>query len=222
MPDARADARSVSRGPTASTRPPQVVDSLRARARAAPESPARAACPRSRAAARPGRAPRADPAAPGAPRVARRAVRRRRTRFCSARPSARRSRDEHALSSLDRRRDRLGGRRRRRRAQVGDHVRDRVVGLVPDAGHDRNRARDDRARDLLGVERHQVLVRAAAAHEQARRRRRVLDAARRPSTIAARRPSPSTATPGDEQLGERVASPQRAQRRRGSPCRAAT
>ena len=43
----------------------------------------------------------------------------------------------------------LGRRGRRRRAQVGDEIRDREVDFVPDAGHERDGAGGDRARDAL-------------------------------------------------------------------------
>ena len=59
----------------------------------------------------------------------------------------------------------LGRGRRRRRAQVGDEVRDREVGLVADRGDHRNAAGVDRARDRLLVERPQILQRAAAARD---------------------------------------------------------
>ena len=59
-------------------------------------------------------------------------------------------------------RDELRGTGRRRRADVGDEVADREVGLVAHGGDDRQRGVDHRARDLLVVERPQVLDRAAA------------------------------------------------------------
>ena len=59
--------------------------------------------------------------------------------------------------------DHLGGRRWRGRAQVGDEVGDRDVGLVADGGDRRHRAAGDRARDDLLVERPEILDRAAAA-----------------------------------------------------------
>src|ERR1051325_1648658 len=60
----------------------------------------------------------------------------------------------------------LRGGRRRRRAQIGDEIRDREVALVPDAGDGRNRARGDRSGHDLLVERPEVLERASAAADQ--------------------------------------------------------
>ena len=108
-----------------------------------------------------------------------------------------------------RRRHRLGGRRRRRRTHVSDHVRDRSVRLVTDAGHDRHGTCDDRAGDLLGVEGHEILVGAPTAHEQddvGRAHRsgvKPLDDRCR-SALALHRDT------CDEQFGERIAAPQRA------------
>ena len=63
---------------------------------------------------------------------------------------------------------RRGG--RRRRAQVGDEIADREVGLVADAGDRRDLARGHRARDDFLVERPEILERASAAARSARRR----------------------------------------------------
>ena len=43
----------------------------------------------------------------------------------------------------------LGRAGRRRRAHVGDEIRDREIDFVPDAGDDRDRASVDRTRDAL-------------------------------------------------------------------------
>ena len=59
--------------------------------------------------------------------------------------------------------DELGGRRWRRRAQVGDEVGDGDVGLVADRGDDRHRRGGDRPGDGLFVERPEILERSAAA-----------------------------------------------------------
>ena len=56
--------------------------------------------------------------------------------------------------------------RRRRRAQIRDEIGDREVDLMADRRDDRDRARMDRARHRLVVERPEVLERAAAARQQ--------------------------------------------------------
>ena len=87
----------------------------------------------------------------------------------------------------------LGGGRRRRRAQVGDEVGDREVGLVADGRDRRDRGGRDRARDALLVEGPQVLEAAAAArehdHVEAAERG---SSARMPCAISAAAPSPWT------------------------------
>ena len=65
---------------------------------------------------------------------------------------------------LDRHRQ-LGGGGRGRRAQVGDEVGDREVGLVPDGGDHRHAAGDDGARHRLLVEGPEILQRATAARD---------------------------------------------------------
>ena len=57
----------------------------------------------------------------------------------------------------------FGGCRRRRRAQVGDEIGDRDVGLVPDGGDDRHGARGNRSRHAFLVERPEIFDRSAAA-----------------------------------------------------------
>ena len=59
--------------------------------------------------------------------------------------------------------DDLGGRRRRRRAHVGDEVGNRDVGFVADGRDDRHRRARDGARHDLLVEGPQILDRSAAA-----------------------------------------------------------
>ena len=56
-------------------------------------------------------------------------------------------------------------RRRRRRAEIRDEIRDGEVHLVTHCGNHRNGARDDRARDPLFVEGPEVFGRSAASAE---------------------------------------------------------
>ena len=75
----------------------------------------------------------------------------------------------------------LGRRGGRGRAEVGGVIDERGVGLVADAGDDRDAARGDRAHDDLLVEAPQILDRAAAARDDQQvgaRHRAVLGAAR--------------------------------------------
>ena len=109
-------------------------------------------------------------------------------RDSSARASARVPARRQRASALPAQRgavrhDQRGGRRRRRRAHVGDEIADREIGLVADAGDDGDARLEHGARDDLLVERPQVLDRAAAA---ARRSARRLRRARWPCAIAAR------------------------------------
>ena len=71
---------------------------------------------------------------------------------------------EHLAAVRDRL---LGGRGRRRRAEVGDEVGERDVGLVADGGDGRHSHRGERAADRLGVERREVFPAPAAAPDDA-------------------------------------------------------
>ena len=71
-----------------------------------------------------------------------------------------------ARQLLDRRGDGLCRGRGRGAAAVCHHVCDGVVWLVADTGDDGDAAAGNRAGELLVVEGHEVLVRAAATHEQ--------------------------------------------------------
>ena len=82
-----------------------------------------------------------------------------------ARPPAARAADRCARELVLPRHDQFGGRRRRRRADVGDEIGDRDVGLVADRRDDRHRRGGDRARDDFLVERPEVLDRPAAASD---------------------------------------------------------
>ena len=98
----------------------------------------------------------------------------RRESSCSAPPTAAGQRSAERLGGVvhlvlqlfHRRGDRLGRRRWRGAALVGDHIAQRVVGLVPDARHDGDGACRDRPGKPLVVEGHEVLAGAAAPDEQ--------------------------------------------------------
>ena len=75
--------------------------------------------------------------------------------------------DEFVLS----RHDHLGGRRRRRGAQIRDEIRDGDIGLVADRGdHRHGRSGDGASHDFL-IEGPQILDRTAAASRRGSRRR---------------------------------------------------
>ena len=137
--------RALARRQAGAQRAPQLVRELgRVAAAHAPDG---RACPRSRTRSRArAAATRADAA---------------RVDIAASTPLAEPidARDELVLP----RDDHLRGRRRRRRAQVGDEVGDRDVGLVADGRDHRHRAAGDRARHDLLVERPEILDRSAAA-----------------------------------------------------------
>ncbi len=135
-----------------------------ARSRAVPRTARASACDssaawRPRIATRARKAGERRPAAQHVDAAARVAGRGRR----AAARSRSRSRSMRAAELVLGRDDDLGGRRRRRRPQIGDEIGDRDVGFVADRRDDRHRRQRDRARDDLLVERPEILDRAAAA-----------------------------------------------------------